>query len=197
MILLGFKSDWYKNIEALDQYLSVINHGLDLRMGVAILRLKNGTDYSAIISNEEHIDKTINVVDEKGKKKFMFFPLKLLINFFLLNLCQICLFYLFPEGKGKNKKNKKEKKEKKEQPTTVYRGPDGNPLSRDTINDISQFQSQNRKNGCIDVWWLYDDGGLTLLLPYILTTRAQYANCSLRVFALANKKDELDRETRK
>ena len=51
--------------------------------------------------------------------------------------------------------------------------------------------------GNIDVWWLYDDGGLTLLLPYILTTRAQFADCSLRVFALANRRDELDRETRK
>ena len=51
--------------------------------------------------------------------------------------------------------------------------------------------------GNIDVWWLYDDGGLTLLLPYILTTRAQFADCSMRVFALANRRDELDRETRK
>lgn len=49
----------------------------------------------------------------------------------------------------------------------------------------------------MDVWWLYDDGGLTLLLPYILTTRSQFRECSLRVFALANKRNELDRETRK
>jgi hypothetical protein len=28
-----------------------------------------------------------------------------------------------------------------------------------------------KRKGTIDVWWLYDDGGLTLLLPYILTTR--------------------------
>ena len=48
----------------------------------------------------------------------------------------------------------------------------------------------------MDVWWLYDDGGLTLLLPYILTTRQKFAGCKLRVFTLANKMDELDRETR-
>ena len=46
------------------------------------------------------------------------------------------------------------------------------------------------------MWWLYDDGGLTLLLPYILTTRQQFGACNLRVFTLANRKDELDRETR-
>ena len=45
---------------------------------------------------------------------------------------------------------------------------------------------QNKKyNGYIDVWWLYDDGGMTLLLPYILSTRKQYSQCKIRVFALA------------
>ena len=34
------------------------------------------------------------------------------------------------------------------------------------------------------------------MLPYILTTRQQFSGCQLRVFSLANRKDELDRETR-
>jgi solute carrier family 12 sodium/potassium/chloride transporter 2 len=60
---------------------------------------------------------------------------------------------------------------------------------------VNQFQRKQKK-GYIDVWWLYDDGGLTLLLPYLLSTRGQWKGCSLRVFALANKKDELDTEQR-
>merc|ERR1712112_356161 len=79
--------------------------------------------------------------------------------------------------------------------TAVYHGPDGKPLSKEIVADITQFQTKKRK-GNIDVWWLYDDGGLTLLLPYILTTRKQFADCRLRVISLANRKDELDRETR-
>ena len=51
--------------------------------------------------------------------------------------------------------------------------------------------------GTIDVWWLYDDGGLTLLLPYLLTQRNQWSECKLRIFALANKRDELDMEQRR
>lgn len=35
-----------------------------------------------------------------------------------------------------------------------------------------------------------------MLIPYILTTRSQWGSCRLRVFALANKKDQLDREQR-
>ena len=42
------------------------------------------------------------------------------------------------------------------------------------------------KEGLIDVYWLYDDGGLTLLLPHILTTRAKFAKCKLRVFFLSS-----------
>lgn len=38
--------------------------------------------------------------------------------------------------------------------------------------------------------------GLTLLLPYIISTRRNWSNCKLRVFALANKRDELEFEHR-
>lgn len=69
-------------------------------------------------------------------------------------------------------------------------------MSTTPIRFFHHFQNKKR-TGTIDVWWLYDDGGLTLLLPYILTTRDQFVDCSLRVFTLANKRDELDRETRK
>ena len=51
--------------------------------------------------------------------------------------------------------------------------------------------------GTIDVWWLYDDGGLSMLLPHILTTRANWANSKLRVFCLAdNHESLLDKQTR-
>lgn len=51
--------------------------------------------------------------------------------------------------------------------------------------------------GTVDVWWLYDDGGLTMLLPYILSQRSSWASCKLRVFALANRHHELELEERK
>lgn len=54
-----------------------------------------------------------------------------------------------------------------------------------------------RLAGGVDVWWLYDDGGLTLLLPYILSTRRAWASCPLRVFTLANNNAEMEIEERK
>ena len=55
---------------------------------------------------------------------------------------------------------------------------------------------EKQHTGTIDVWWLYDDGGMTLLLPYILTTRSKFSKCKLRVFFLTEKVCELDAETR-
>ncbi len=47
-----------------------------------------------------------------------------------------------------------------------------------------------KRTGTIDVWWLYDDGGLTLLLPYILTTRHGYIYFFLKILSplIYNKK---------
>lgn len=69
-------------------------------------------------------------------------------------------------------------------------------LPKTILDGISVFKKKQNK-GTIDVWWLYDDGGLTMLLPYIISTRQDWANCKLRVFALANNKHELELEERK
>ncbi|KAH9426423.1 hypothetical protein DERP_010992 [Dermatophagoides pteronyssinus] len=68
-------------------------------------------------------------------------------------------------------------------------------MKDEAIPQDSFFLSKQKK-GYIDVWWLYDDGGLTLLLPYIIRTQSQWKDCKLRVFALVNKKSELDAEQR-
>lgn len=61
--------------------------------------------------------------------------------------------------------------------------------------DVSLFRTKQKK-GFIDVWWLYDDGGLTLLIPYIISTHSQWKDCKLRIFTLTNRKSELDIEQR-
>ena len=53
---------------------------------------------------------------------------------------------------------------------SVFRGHDGNFISSKHVAGIQMFTNKTY-TGFIDVWWLYDDGGLTLLLPYILTLR--------------------------
>ena len=61
----------------------------------------------------------------------------------------------------------------------------------------SPFRLKKVQSGSsIDIYWLYDDGGLTLLVPHILHTRKIYRNCKMRIFFLCNKIEQLDMETR-
>ena len=79
-------------------------------------------------------------------------------------------------------------------PTLVNR--DGAPIDdEDVLRAMTQFRSKEQKQGMIDVYWLYDDGGLTVLLPHILTTRSKFQKCKLRIFFLSNKsKGQLEKE---
>merc|ERR1712130_281252 len=43
-----------------------------------------------------------------------------------------------------------------------------------------------KRNGFIDIWWLYDDGGLTVLIPYLLKSHDLWKECSPRIMALEN-----------
>uniref|UniRef100_A0A3Q1J9H4 Uncharacterized protein n=1 Tax=Anabas testudineus TaxID=64144 RepID=A0A3Q1J9H4_ANATE len=60
---------------------------------------------------------------------------------------------------------------------------------------ISLFQTKQGKK-TIDVYWLSDDGGLTLLLPYLLTRRKRWGRCKVRVFVggEADKKEQQKEE---
>ncbi|CAL9697055.1 unnamed protein product [Knipowitschia caucasica] len=57
------------------------------------------------------------------------------------------------------------------------------------------FQKKQAKK-TIDVYWLCDDGGLILLLPYLLTRRKRWSKCTVRVFVggLLERKEEQKQE---
>ena len=46
---------------------------------------------------------------------------------------------------------------------------------------------QEKQKGTIDVWWLFDDGGLTILLPYLLSLHSHWTGCKLRIFTPSRK----------
>jgi hypothetical protein len=66
----------------------------------------------------------------------------------------------------------------------------------DVIKTMLQFRSDESDKGFVDVYWLYDDGGLTLLMPYILMTRKKFSKSKLRVFVLSKNNTDVDEETR-
>lgn len=41
--------------------------------------------------------------------------------------------------------------------------------------------------GNIDVWWVVHDGGLLMLLPFLLKQHKVWKQCTLRIFTVAGK----------
>jgi len=225
MVLIGFKADWMTNLLAAEQYFGVLQGAFDLNLAVGILRVRNGLDFSEHFKAEETLqgDAEEEAAKRRGSCVELLSdqidgdsppkqssgtdsPPKHTEGDSASKVSEM------EENKGRRgsafgeelkdrlgnlPKLQRQRTRTRTISTSVYQDDEGRPLAKEIVGDITQFQQRTKKRtGTIDVWWLYDDGGLTLLIPYILTTRRQFSECKLRVFSLANRKDELDRETR-
>ncbi|XP_039519682.1 solute carrier family 12 member 2-like [Pimephales promelas] len=61
--------------------------------------------------------------------------------------------------------------------------------------DASQQFQQKQGKGTVDVWWLFDDGGLTLLIPYLIANKKKWKDCKIRVF-IGGKINRIDHDRR-
>uniref|UniRef100_A0A8C6UCB1 Solute carrier family 12 member 2 n=1 Tax=Neogobius melanostomus TaxID=47308 RepID=A0A8C6UCB1_9GOBI len=68
-------------------------------------------------------------------------------------------------------------------------------LTDQRLLESSQIFKKKQGKGTIDVWWLFDDGGLTLLIPYLLTNRGKWGDCKIRVF-IGGKINRIDHDRR-
>lgn len=54
------------------------------------------------------------------------------------------------------------------------------------VKGVNSFPDCSEKmRGTIDVWWIVHEGGMLLLLPYLLRHHKSWRNCKLRIFAVA------------
>merc|ERR1719334_1170753 len=60
----------------------------------------------------------------------------------------------------------------------------------DTKSDGVSIESKSEVNvdgsSFIDVWWLIDDGGLTVLLPYLMKLHSFWGRCKLRLNVISD-----------
>uniref|UniRef100_A0AAY3ZWS9 Solute carrier family 12 member 3-like n=1 Tax=Denticeps clupeoides TaxID=299321 RepID=A0AAY3ZWS9_9TELE len=73
---------------------------------------------------------------------------------------------------------------------------DSGHISEKTQSDQIKTIFQNKQGKkTIDVYWISDDGGLTLLVPYLLTRRKRWNRCKVRVFIVGEQQTmEKDRQ---
>ena len=64
MVLMGFKSDWRRSLSFSTEYLNTIYCAFDQKLSFAILRVKDGFDYSSAIAQETSVIKEVPVNED-------------------------------------------------------------------------------------------------------------------------------------
>ena len=197
MAFFGFRRLQKDNLEAGEEFVNAIVATLEQHMSVGVLRVRERLDISHQFGkNNENVMSTIkrrqsNVIDWQ-------------------DIHGLEDLQSGPEGNSDNTKMNKDidknstsffdkitgKAAKEKKTSFIMTDQYGNTIDENKIEHIVQFRSLQEFEGVIDVYWLFDDGGLTLLLPYILTTREKFTKCKLRVFFLPDKIDEVNAATR-
>ncbi|CAK1541996.1 unnamed protein product [Leptosia nina] len=205
ILLMGFKENWQSSgVEEVSDYVEVMHKALDVHMAIALLRVEGG-----LYSNETLDDdlqaclQDLNVKDSAVVSRSMGDSLKDSKSIESLNthsrgssMSDLSLGSPERVSRDPAAANKPEKSNETGKSNKGIGRRIGIGAARRASSFTSVEQFTRRQNGTVDVWWLYDDGGLTLLLPYILSTRRAWASSPLRVFTLVNKNTEMEIEER-
>ncbi|XP_046634296.1 bumetanide-sensitive sodium-(potassium)-chloride cotransporter-like [Daphnia pulicaria] len=189
ILLLGYKNDWQVcENHSLDHYFAAIHTGFDLQVAVAILRTPEGLDCTSLFTDLEDRDYILNTLGSS-----------LIRSSSTTSTTSMDSVPESPAAEHDDSRSPAERQDRRtrkrsskfDQPVLTDRH--GKELPTHIVSCITAFRRKQRRS-CIDVWWLYDDGGLTLLLPHIINTRLNWSSCRLRVFCTASGQDDLENE---
>lgn len=202
VLFIGYKTHWQEcDADDLHEYLNVIHLAFDMHMSLAVLRLEEGLDYAKFFETEigiPYADAPNSVPPlEPGESVPMPDDND--------SVCESVIKNSLPTmGQGDEGGEDEKNGDLGLQPSfppKLSRFRRLNSLEAAKVHPreappevlaaTNQFQ-QKQKKGTIDVWWLSDDGGLTILIPYLLSQRSQWKDCELRVFSVAHSENELD-----
>ncbi|XP_074474552.1 solute carrier family 12 member 2-like isoform X1 [Sebastes fasciatus] len=193
-LVLGFKNDWRDgDMMNVETYISMIHDSFDFQFGAVILRLKEGLDVSHIhgqdelLSNQEKSsgmkDVIVSIDTSKDSDADSSKP-----SSKATSLQNSPAMQKDDDDDGKAPTQPLLKKDKKS-PTVPL-----NVSDQRLLEASQQFQKKQGK-GTVDVWWLFDDGGLTLLIPYLLINKKRWKDCKIRVF-IGGKINRIDHDRR-
>lgn len=191
ILLMGFKSNWENaDPKEIQDYLQIIHYAFDMQLSVGILRLRGGLDFGKYFENFQGLpyeNKNGDTLEELNN------PVQEIIKSDTITYIDdpdnitdhpaLKEIILNDDDQPETKSYKVNARTDKEK--------DLSTIPKEIMTEINQFQKQQSK-GTIDIWWLSDDGGLTILMPYLLTTRSQWSRCKLRVFSVTHANMNLD-----
>uniref|UniRef100_A0A671SPU6 Solute carrier family 12 member 2-like n=1 Tax=Sinocyclocheilus anshuiensis TaxID=1608454 RepID=A0A671SPU6_9TELE len=176
-LVLGFKNDWrIGDIKDVETYINLMHDAFDFQYGVVILRLREGLDIS-------HIQGQGTVLYTE--------PLHQPVSFkqYVDVVVSVDMSKDSDGDSSKPSSKATSVQNKKRSPTLPLNVADQRLL------DASQQFQQKQGKGTIDVWWLFDDGGLTLLIPYLIANKKKWKDCKIRVF-IGGKINRIDHDRR-
>ncbi|XP_072153049.1 bumetanide-sensitive sodium-(potassium)-chloride cotransporter isoform X2 [Bemisia tabaci] len=171
ILMVGFKEDWRDcPYDELLGYFHTIQFAFENRMSVTVLRLP-----PTLNSNGGHVNKGMDETELIDKNSFA--------------IARSVSGIILPSDSNYDLTKEVALTSSNTEATINLRN----------LNYSNSGMSpvlEHRQKGTIDIWWLYDDGGLTVLLPYIVSTRKRWSDCDLRVFALTNHHQDIAAEER-
>ncbi|NXQ92072.1 S12A1 protein, partial [Nyctibius grandis] len=168
-LVIGFKKDW-RNATAMqvENYVGVIHDAFDFELGMIIVRISQGFDISQVLQVQEEL--------EKLEQERLALEATIKENDFEEGKSGIWGFF-----RKARTLNISKHETKKESTINTIQSMHVGEFNQKLLEASTQFKKKQGK-GTIDIWWLFDDGGLTILIPYILTIRKKWKNCKLRIF---------------
>ncbi|XP_015671707.1 solute carrier family 12 member 1 [Protobothrops mucrosquamatus] len=168
-LVLGFKKDWrHATATQVENYTGAIHDAFDFEFGVIIVRISQGFDVSQVLQVQEELKKM------EQERQALEATLK--DNEFEEQNYGIRRFF-----RRTTKLNFSKTMPKKGCSISTISSVHVGEFNQRLLEASLQFKKKQGK-GSIDVWWLFDDGGLILLIPYILTLRKKWKDCKLRIF---------------
>ncbi|XP_039579229.1 solute carrier family 12 member 1 isoform X1 [Passer montanus] len=168
-LVVGFKKDWRSApATQVENYVGIIHDAFDFELGVIIIRISQGFDISQVLQVQEEL--------EKLEQERLALEATIKENDFEEGKRGICGFF-----KKASILNISKHETKKESSINTIQSMHVGEFNQRLLEASTQFKKKQGK-GTIDIWWLFDDGGLTILIPYILTIRKKWKNCKLRIF---------------
>ncbi|NWW65225.1 S12A1 protein, partial [Ifrita kowaldi] len=168
-LVIGFKKDWRSApATQVENYVGIIHDAFDFELGVIIIRISQGFDISQVLQVQEEL--------EKLEQERLALEATIKENDFEDGKRGICGFL-----KKASTLNISKHETKKESTINTIQSMHVGEFNQRLLEASTQFKKKQGK-GTIDIWWLFDDGGLTILIPYILTIRKKWKNCKLRIF---------------
>lgn len=142
-------------------YFLNCSYALDMHLSLIIFRVQEGFDFSQYFPSVSLEVPDTQYVQANGKSRFDFSFVESLTS----KMTQIM-------NNNEERKDIPEARRDSTVPTQI-------------MKSVNQFQHKQKK-GTVDVWWLYDTGGITLLIAWILrnTRNSLWYGCKLRVFSV-------------